>query len=381
MVVSIKDSLKLFAVAVVTCCAVFVCTLFLCYNADLREIEELLVTDAAKILFEAQISMGKVTCAVTGCCLAATSVVLLFFYIKNYIDSHGKELGVMKALGYSEIKIAVNFIIFGLCVFIGCALGFAAAYCYMPRFYDVQNAEGFFPDVPVNFHPLILIFLVIAPSVAFGGLSVLYAYLKLKAPPLSLICGSRESKPVKKKRKESNGQTAFLKELKKSTLTGKKIFVFFIVFSAFCFSAMTQMSVSMIDLASETFSAMILIIGLILAFMILFLSLSAVVKANDKTIAMMKVFGYGFRESSSAVIGVYRPFAYMGFLIGTGYQYGLLKLVMTLVFSDVENMPEYSFDYKALFISLAVFIAVYEAALYFYALKVGKMSVKCVMEE
>ena len=43
------------------------------------------------------------------------------------------------------------------------------------------------------------------------------------------------------------------------------------------------------ELASETFAWMILLIGLILAFITLFLSLTIVVKGNTKTIAMMRV--------------------------------------------------------------------------------------------
>jgi len=135
------------------------------------------------------------------------------------------------------------------------------------------------------------------------------------------------------------------------------------------------------ELSSETFAWMILLIGLILAFMTLFLSLSSVVKGNSKTIAMMKVFGYSDGECGNAVLGVYRPFSYIGFIIGTLYQYGLLKLVMTFIFNDIENMPEYNFNFKALIITLVSFVIVYELALFLYSAALKKLSLKSIMLE
>ena len=66
-------------------------------------------------MYNAQVLMGKVIAVVSGGCLIATSVVMLLFYVKNYIGTHGKELGILKALGYSNIKIARHFWAFGTC--------------------------------------------------------------------------------------------------------------------------------------------------------------------------------------------------------------------------------------------------------------------------
>ena len=71
---------------------------------------------------------------------------------------------------------------------------------------------------------------------------------------------------------------------------------------------MVQMSTSMTDLSSKEMAVMVLAIGLILAFVTLFLSLSSVVKGNAKTIAMMRVFGYNHGDCAKAVLGGYRLF-------------------------------------------------------------------------
>ena len=144
---------------------------------------------------------------------------------------------------------------------------------------------------------------------------------------------------------------------------------------------MTQMSMSMDDLASESFSWMMISIGLILAFMTLLMSLTSVIKANTKTIAMMKVFGYTEKECSASILGGYRPVSYIGFVVGTLYQYILLRIMVDIVFADYENMPVYSFDFKAMAITLVLFIIVYEAIIYCYSRRIGKQSVKAIMLE
>lgn len=141
------------------------------------------------------------------------------------------------------------------------------------------------------------------------------------------------------------------------------------------------MSLSMTDLSSETFAWMIFMIGLILAFLSLLLSLSEVVKGNSKTVAMMRIMGYDNATCSKTVLGAYRPFACVGFIVGTLYQYGLLKLVMTFVFSNVENMPEYNFDWLNLLITLVVFVVVYEMIMLLFSLRIKKASLKSVMAE
>ena len=381
MVIRLKDAAKLFGITIIACCAVFVCTLFLSYNIDLAAIKNEIWAEAGMAMYNAQVLMGKVIAAVSGGCLIATSAVMLLFYVKNYIGTHGKELGILKALGYSDIKIARHFWIFGLSVFVGCILGFVMGYLYLPTFYQKQapNTQTLIPALNVQFHPLLAFALIVAPTIAFTVISVLFAYLKLKSPVLDLL---RERQHYKSKiGRDGKDGTPFLKDLRGVTLKSRKSLVFFVAFSAFCFSAMVQMSFSMDELASEAFAVMVLSIGLILAFVTLFLSLSSVVKGNTKTIAMMRVFGYDYTACSRYILGAYRPVSYIGFAVGTMYQYGLLRLMMSVVFADIDNVPEYNFDFKALVVTLILFVIAYELVMYLYSRSIKRISVKSVMLE
>ena len=298
----------------------------------------------------------------------------------------------MKAIGYGSWKIAVHFWVFGVSVFLGAAAGFGGAFLLMPWFYALQNKDHFLPEVLLHFHPEVFALLVILPTAAFSALAICYAGIKLKQPVMLLLkenFRTREGKNRKAagmagkriKEKTQKAEGTFVENLKRSTLRSKKTLVFFIVFASFCFSSMTQMSFSMKDLSSEMMGAMMLLIGLTLACVTLLLAITTVIRGNTRTIAMMQVFGYSQKECSQALLGGYRPVSYIGFALGTIYQYGLLKVMVDVVFRDVEGVPVYEFDVPVMLVSLVTFAISYEAVMYYYTEKIRGISMKEIMLE
>ncbi len=382
MLIGIKDTAKLIGVSIISCCAVFVCTMFLNFYFDVQLIESEITSELSRIFYNAQVSTAKVVCLVCGGCLLITSVIMLMFYIKHYIDTHKKELGILKALGYSNPKIAKSFWVFGLSAFMGTAVGFGGAFLMMPWLYALQNEDKMLPEVGVQFHPSVFLYFVILPTVGFSLLAIGYAWRKLRRPVLSLLKNDfQTAAKAKKQREDRAGEGSFVDDLKRNTLRSKKTLVFFILFASFCFSAMTQMSFSMKDLSSEMMGAMMLVIGLALAFTTLFLAITTVINGNTKTIAMMRVFGYSQKECCKAILGGYRPMSYIGFAVGTVYQYALLRIMVDIVFKDVEGVPVYEFDFPVMLISLAVFIVVYELLMFVYSERIKKISIKEIMME
>ena len=363
-------------VFILSACAVFVCTMFFNYNADLKGIEDMIVEGLMRQLYEAQIMQGKVICAVSGGCLLLTTVVTIFFYIEQYVDSHRKELGILKALGYSNWKIVGGFWRFGFSVLLGTALGFAGAWCMLPKFYEAMNEDGLLPETNIHFHFVIVFGLILLPAAFFALLSVCYGYIKVKTPVMALLKKKENGRVISAKKQSDN---PFLQELKKSTLRQRKTLVFFIAFASFCYASMMQMSASMKDIASIMMAAMMLGIGILLAVVTLLLAVATVLAGNKKNIAMMRAFGYSFAECRRAILSGYRPVAYIGFAVGTLYQYGLLRLMLSLVFRDVLYVPEYSFDVPNCLITLLSFAVVYELFMYAYANRIRKISVKEIM--
>lgn len=382
MLIGIKNASKLTGISIISCCAVLVCTMFLNFYFDVQSVESEITSELSMVFYNAQVSTAKVVCLVSGGCLLMTSVVMLMFYIKHYIDTHKKELGILKALGYSDLKVAKNFWVFGISALIGTAIGFGGAFLMMPWFYALQNEDKMLPEITVHFHPTVFLYFVILPTVGFSLLAIGYAWYKLKKPVLSLLKNDfRALTKINKHKEDKHSECSFVDDLKKNTLKSKKVLTFFIIFASFCFSAMTQMSFSMKDLSSEMMAAMMLMIGLALAFTTLFLAVTTVINGNKKTIAMMRVFGYSQKECCKAILGGYRPMSYIGFALGTVYQYTLLRIMVDIVFKDVEGVPVYKFDFPAMLISLVVFIMIYEILMFVHSEKIKKISIKEIMIE
>lgn len=378
MIVSLKDSVKLFGITIMACCAITVCNMFLNYYMDLTAISDLISDSTARAFYDAQIMTAKVVCAVSGGCLAVTTVIMLFFYIKHYIDSHSREIGILKALGYSDFQIAKGFSIFGLSVFIGCLIGYILSFLLMPAFYDKQNELKLLPDFSINFHWILFILLVILPSLVFALIAIGYSLLKLNQPCVNLLKGITKQKG---KNRDVKAKDTFVAEMKSTVIKSRKTLVFFIAFSSFCFSAMIQMSSSMSELSSKMMGLMMLLIGIVLAFTTLYIAVTTVIRSNQKNISMMRVFGYSSLECKSSVLDGYRPAAYIGFIIGSVYQFALLKLMVEIVFAGVEGIPDYEFDFPIFFITLAAFIVVYEGIMFAYGQAMKKISLKEIMNE
>ncbi len=382
MLIGIKNASKFIGISIIVCCAVVICTMFLNFYFDVQSVESQITSELSMIFYDAQVSTAKVVCMVSGGCLLLTSVVMLMFYIKHYIDTHKKELGILKALGYSNIKVAKHFWVFGMTALMGTVIGFGIAFLMMPRFYALQNEDKMLPEIVIHFHPAVFLYFVILPTVGFSLLAIGYAWWKLKRPVLSLLRNDFHSVDKGKKRTDDKlSERSFVDDLKRSTLKSKKALDFFIIFASFCFSSMTQMSFSMKDLSSEMMGAMMLVIGLALAFTTMFLAITTVIGGNTKTISMMRAFGYSSKDCCKAILDGYRPLSYMGFAVGTVYQYALLRIMVDIVFKDVEGVPVYKFDVPVMLVSLVVFIAAYEILMFVYSEKVKKISIKEIMIE
>lgn len=378
MVIQIKDTVKLIGISIIICCAVFICMLFLNFYLDITDMREAITSPMAMQVYEGQVAIAKAISAISGGCLFATSCVLLIFYIKHYIDVHKKELGILKAMGYSNFQVAKHFWVFGISVLIGAVIGFFGSFLVMPTFYASMNEEGFLPEIAIQFHFILFLCMVILPTIVFSLLAILYASRKLTCSSLSLLQGRTKEK-LRKPAKQGSKDASFLVEMRKGTLRSKKSLVFFIGFSSFCFASMMQMSASMEEISSVLFAAILIIMGAILSLTTLLLANTTVVNGNIKSIAMMKVFGYSLKECKHAILDGYRKVAYIGFGIGTVYQYVLLKVMLSLFAKDLVDGMDVSFDIPVFFIVLVIFVLLYEGIMQYYTKRMQRISIKEIM--
>ena len=298
------------------------------------------------------------------------------FYVGVYIDSRAQRLGVLKALGYSDGRLAAGFLAFGLSVFVGSAAGHGAGYAFSPIVYRLMS-DGLIP-LTLRYHTTLTVCLVLLPTALFAALAALCALVKLRRPALSLIRGKAERE---KHGKDGRAERSFLRDCMLKTPARSKLLTFFVAIAGFCYGTKLQMSRSMKELSSVTMGAVMLLIGVVLSVTAFALAMTSLTRANAKTVALMRAYGYSLSECGAAVFGGFRLFAYLGFAVGTVYQYGLLKLMTAVVFRGVAGMPAYTFDVKAFFVTFATFLVLYEAAIAFFTYRIGKTPLKNFIAE
>ena len=146
-----------------------------------------------------------------------------------------------------------------------------------------------------------------------------------------------------------------------------------------CFAAMVQLSFGLRDYTDDIIQTMMIMIGLILSFSILFLSLGIVVSESRETLALMKAFGYTDRECQSHILTPYRFWAYIGFALGTAYQYGIMEILIGVIKDTVPGKIEHHFDGNVCFWTLLGFAVVYESLFYLSNRKLQKQTIKEVL--
>lgn len=378
---SIKDLYRLVVVSIISFCAVFVTNLFLNFYLDIRLLDQTNWLPEIRAAYDAQVAISWLIASISGAVLSLTSILLLFFYIRQFIDQHKPELGVLKALGYKNWEIARKFWLFSLPIGLGTGTGYFSSFAMMPHFYQLRNQSGVLPEITIRQHWSLFLFLVVLPTLSFAALAVLYASYCLRLPALDLLKRvSPSRKPPKRKTvKQIRKDRPFLKDLSASLLWSRKLLIFFVIFGSMCFSAMIQLSFGMKELTDETIQIMMMSIGTVLSVAILYLSLGVLLQENQETLAIMKVFGYSRNECHKSLFAPYRILAFLGFVLGTGYQYGIMQLLLRLMEKSIAQKVDYDFDFGVCLMTLLVFVLVYESLIYLSSRRIDQLTIKQVM--
>lgn len=378
---SIKDLYRLVVVSIISFCAVFVTNLFLNFYLDISLLDQTNWLPEIQAAYDAQVAISWLIASISGAVLSLTSMLLLFFYIRQFIDQHKPELGILKAMGYKNWEIARKFWIFSLPVGLGTGVGYLYSFAMMPHFYQLRNQSGVLPEITIMQHWSLFLFLVVLPTLAFSGLAILYATYCLRLPALDLLkrVSSSQKSPKRKAGKKIRKDRPFLKDLSASLLWSRKLLIFFVIFGSMCFSAMIQLSFGMKELTDETIQIMMMSIGTVLSVAILYLSLGVLLQENQETLAIMKVFGYSRNECHKSLFAPYRILAFLGFVLGTGYQYGIMQLLLRLMEKSIAQKVDYDFDFGVCLMTLLVFVLVYESLIYLSNKRLDQLTIKQVM--
>lgn len=373
-----KDVFKHIAIIVLAFCAAFMCTNFTNYMFDLNHAKYLFTTPELQAIYYEKMTMSKTITACAGGMLGGVTLIVLTYSISRFIQDNSATIGVLKALGYSEWRCALNFSKFCIAVFVSATLAYLMSYFLYPLFYDpIGNIELSF-----GFHFRTVCFVIILPTLFFIFASVLYARFILRKAPLELINSTKNIKIgwLTRKMQSRESNETFMNELKVNIRSNNLLLIFFVGFSALAYSTQVQMAFSIREYATDYTAPIILIsLGFVLGITTLFLALSFVVNANKKYISMLKAFGYTQKECYQSMLGGYRIVAYIGFIVGTVYKYLLMNLLIDS-FAGGDSNATVLFDYSGFILTLVTFVILYELVMCFYLKKINKVSINEIMQ-
>ena len=380
MIVQLKDLRKAIAVVIVSFCAVFITTLFSNLYLDLKGLDITGFNIIQKKFYDAQLIVSKFVVIITGTVLSISAAVMLIFYIKQFIDDSKHKIGILKAQGYSNNFIASKFSIFGFLVFLGSLLGYGSSHFFMPKFYESRNTDNILSELTMNFHPQLLLIMVILPSLLFLVISIVYVLFNLNVPTINLLKQINSTNKIIRKRRFRQYKN-FFKELRATVLFSNKTLLFFVIFAALSFSSMIQMAFGMRDFVDGTIRIMMMVIGVILSLSILLISLEVIASSNIKNISILNIMGFSKSECSKIVLSGYRVVAYIGFAVGTVYQYFLIRALLKVLSKKLDSETTYNFDLISVIGSFIAFVLIYEIFILYYSNKIKGLNVKKIMME
>lgn len=378
MIVQLKDLRKAIAVVIVSFCAVFITTLFSNLYLDLKGLDITGFNIMQKKFYDAQLIVSKFVVIITGTVLSISAAVMLIFYIKQFIDDSKHKIGILKAQGYSNNFIASKFSVFGFLVFLGSLLGYGCSHLFMPKFYESRNTDNILSELTINFHPQLLLIMVILPSLLFLVISIVYVLFNLNVPTINLLKQINSTNKKIRKRRFRQYKN-FFKELRATVLFSNKTLLFFVIFAALSFSSMIQMAFGMRDFVDGTIRIMMMVIGVILSLSILLISLEVIANSNIKNISILNIMGYSKDECSRIILSGYRVVAHIGFAIGTVYQYFLIRTLLKVLSKKLDSETTYNFDLISVIGSFIAFVLIYEIFILYYSNRIKDLNVKKVM--
>ena len=378
MIVQLKDLRKAIAVVIVSYCAVFITTLFSNLYLDLKGLDITGFNIIQKKFYDAQLIVSKFVVIITGTVLSISAAVMLMFYIKQFIDDSKHKIGILKAQGYSNNFIASKFFVFGFLVFLGSLLGYGCSHLFMPKFYESRNTDNILSELTINFHPQLLLIMVILPSLLFLVISIVYVLFNLNVPTINLLKQINSTNKKIRKRRFRQYKN-FFKELRATVLFSNKTLLFFVIFAALSFSSMIQMAFGMRDFVDGTIRIMMMVIGVILSLSILLISLEVIANSNIKNISILNIMGYSKDECSRIILSGYRVVAHIGFAIGTVYQYFLIRTLLKVLSKKLDSETTYNFDLISVIGSFIAFVLIYEIFILYYSNRIKDLNVKKVM--
>ena len=169
--------------------------------------------------------------------LSSMVLLLIFISISESIKEDYKHLGVLKALGYTNIEISRQYLNYFIIVTIPACLGYIIGKIAVYPFFTTLYSAFSIPFLEVSYFDNIW-YLVFIPAILMTIFAFIYSIVKVKNPALDMIKGSNHLKGniIIRKINNLNKERNFLKQTRKILLFSRISIIFFVAFSGFAFT-------------------------------------------------------------------------------------------------------------------------------------------------
>lgn len=174
--------------------------------------------------------------------LGSVTVLLLLITISGQIREEYKNLGVLKALGYTGFEVSRKYLFYFFIVGIPAVAGYAAGHRLADLFYELVFGTFSVPYVRRGIVPENLLVLAVIPTLIFTATAFLWAMIKVRRPALVMIYNETSAAAnrivvwLNKKIQFSD----YLKGVRTTLLFSKTAVLAFVLFGGFALGVQIQ---------------------------------------------------------------------------------------------------------------------------------------------
>ena len=142
---------------------------------------------------------------------------------------------------------------------------------------------------------------------------------------------------------------------------------------------MLQLALSLQDMMDVALQVMMIGIGLILSLSIFYLALLTLLSRHKDSVAILKAMGYSQRDCLSVTLHPYYGVVMLGFLLGSAYQFGIIRLILWLVVGQGSQMGHSGFNWVNFVLAGFLLVIVYTGFNVYFSRRLAQVPIKAIL--
>lgn len=185
--------------------------------------------------------------------LGSIALLLIVITITGQIRSELPNLGVLKALGYSNREISSKYLAYFIIVLIPAIIGYLAGHAITPHFYELICSRFEIPYSNYKVNIINLLLFSFCPAIASAFVAYLRARTLVRRPALNMIrdMGVKKSGHFTRRKNNRIREDKYLKGVRSIILSSNMLLFAFILFGGFALGVQIQFAYTTYNMTSN----------------------------------------------------------------------------------------------------------------------------------